>query len=274
MYFIRKKKHQRDQEAGLIFHWRGFRKHHLGKFIALMMACLFFAFSVYAIRIEGIKAPLVSKQEGVVIMLDEDNPHCQSLLLEVEERSPFPVRWDPVTDKDVLLRVDEEKGLLQGELWNYEMRLEPLPEKKSSQLLTSIVDSYDEMRGAAYRGRWRQSAAAGGIMEPGDLWIRARLEVSGDLESRIPEPEMVMPGDLISDDGYGQVYRFQLGLDESGAVTTCIPLPGGTTDITKITSRQKILAAWLRAQRFQPADEETSGVATGQLELQIEALRQ
>ena len=242
--------------------------------IALMMACLLFAFSVYAIKIEVIKTPLLSKQEGVVIMLDQNNPHCQALMLEVEERSPFPARWDPVSDKDVLTRVDDEKNLLQGRLWSYEMTLEALPEDKPSNQLISIIDSYDALRGAAYVDRWHQSGMVGGVIEPGGLLIRARVLAMGDLESRISENELVMRVDLVADDGYGQVYRFQLGLDESGFVSSCMPLPGGTTDVTKITTRQKKLAAWLRTQRFKSADKKTEGLVTGQLELQIEAMRQ
>lgn len=273
MYFTRKKKHERDQEAGLIFHWRGFRKHHLGKMIALLAVCLFFAFSAYAIKIEGIKAPLLSKKKGVVIMLNESDPHCQSLMLQFEERSPFPVRWDPVSDQEVLMRVNEEKALLQGTLWEYKLALKPMPEDKSSNGLASIVDAHDALWGGVYN-QWIKADAVSELVMPRNLLIKARVLTTGKLESRVLGEELALPLDLVSDDGFGQVFRFQIGLDASGFVVTCVPLPGGTTDVTKITDRQKKLAAWIRSQRFGAAEQESTGIVAGQLELQIEVIRE
>jgi len=273
MYFIRKKKHERDQEAGLIFHWRGFRKHHLGKIVALLLVSVFFALSVYAVRIESIKAPLLSKKEGVVIMLNENDLNCQALMLQVEEHSPFPVRWDPALDEEVLMRVNEEKSLLQGELWDYKVVLKPLPEDKSSDELVSIVDSYDGLWGKIYN-QWRQAELVSSVIAPADLIVRARVVAAGDLKHRISGDELALPVDLVADDDFGQVFRFQMGLDELGFVSTCIPLPGGTTDVAKITARQKKLAAWIRSHQFRSAEQGTTGLVTGQLELQIEVIRE
>ena len=273
MYFIRRKKHERDQEAGLIFHWRGFRKHHFGKIIALLLGCVFFGFSVYAIKVESIKAPLLSKKQAVVIMLNEDDPFCQALMLQIEDQSPFPARWDPVTDKEVLHRVNEGGSLLQGKLWDYNMGLKPLPEEQTSDELASIIGSYDALRGKANSG-WYQAGIHGGIIARSDLLIKARVHVTGDLKPRISKVQLALPPDLIADEDFGQTFRFQLGLDEAGFVNTCIPLPGGSTDVTKITEREKKVAAWLRTLRFSSAEQATSGWATGQLELQIEANRE
>ena len=66
MFFRRKRKQKRDREAGLVFHWRGAKKHHLGKFIALMIAVSCFGFAAYALRIEGLEQPLVSKRTALV----------------------------------------------------------------------------------------------------------------------------------------------------------------------------------------------------------------
>lgn len=272
MYFIRRKKHKRDQEAGLIFHWRGFRKHHVGKIIALLLGFVFFAFSVYAIKIEGMKSPLLSKKQAVVIMLNEDDPYCQALMLQVEDRSPFPARWDPVSDKEVMSRINKEKELLQGKLWDYNMGLKPLPEDKSSDGLASIIDSYDALMGEA-NSHWHQAGVFGGVIMRRDLFIKARVHVTGDLKSRISSVELALPVDLIADEAFGQTFRFQLGLDESGFVSICIPLPGGSTDVTNITDREKKLAAWLRALRFNVAEQTMTGLTMGQLELQIEATR-
>ena len=273
MYFIRKKKHQRDQQAGLIFHWRGFRKHHLGKMIALLVVSGFFAFSVYAIKIDVLKTPLLSKKEGVVIMLDVDDPNCRALLLQVEERSPFPARWDPVMDMDVRHRLDEAQRLLEGGLLNYQMNMQALPEEQLSHGLVSIMDSKHILSGYVQTS-WPQKHAEANVMERKDLFIKAKVHSGGELQTRIAGEELALPADLVTDEGYGQVYRFQLGLDRFGFVSACIPLTGGSRDITKITDRQRKLAAWLRTQRFSPAGSEDKEMVIGQLELQIKALRE
>ena len=86
MYFIRKKKHKRDQDAGLIFHWRGFRKHHSGKIVAMILACGLFAFSVYAIKVETIRSPLQSKREGVVVVVLPDGGGPPPSLVDKEKK--------------------------------------------------------------------------------------------------------------------------------------------------------------------------------------------
>jgi len=96
-----------------------------------------------------------------------------------------------------------------------------------------------------------------------------------------------LPNKLIVEEGYGQIFRFQVALDSAGFVSNCTPLPGGTIDALQITDRQKNLAAWLRAQRFSDDGQDGGeagaeagaggggdGMVVGQLELQIEALSQ
>ena len=88
---------------------------------------------------------------------------------------------------------------------------------------------------------------------------------------------MELPNKLIVEEGYGQIFRFQVALDAAGFVSNCTPLPGGTIDTMQITDRQRNLAAWLRAQRFSDDGQGGGGgdgMVVGQLELQIEALSQ
>ncbi|MBT8043540.1 MAG: hypothetical protein KJO79_01210 [Verrucomicrobiae bacterium] len=273
MYFLRKKRQKRDREAGLIFQWRGARRHHAGKMIAFMVAIGFFAFSVYAIKIDGIKPPLLSMREGVVIMLDKDDPNCQKLMFQIEQRSPFPVRWDPVFDQELMANRAKALEALHGELWQYDPELLPMPDQKPSRELASIIEPSDGLLGGM-SDRWQPSGIA--LIEPplGDLLIRARVRVTGGLESRITQDVLALPVDLVEDDWFGQTFRFYLSLDQSGRVSSCVPLMGGTLDTALITDRQKNLAVWLRQQTFKAKEAGDQGDEFGKLELQIEASRE
>ena len=282
MYFIRKKKHKRDQDAGLIFHWRGFRKHHSGKFVAMILACGLFAFSVYAVKVETIRSPLQSKREGVVVVLSPDDPVVSELLLQVEERSPFPSRWDPAMDEEVTTRISTTRSELEGALWAYEMKLEPLPTMDRTHGLVSITESGSDIFNVM-PDQWRESEARDRFVAGEKPVIRVRVLASSELKSRISGDQLELPNKLIVEEGYGQIFRFQVALDSAGFVSNCTPLPGGTIDALQITDRQKNLAAWLRAQRFSDDGQDGGeagaggggdGMVVGQLELQIEALSQ
>jgi len=271
MYFLRKKKHERDQDAGLIFHWRGFRKHHSGKFIAMLLACAFFAFSVYAVKVETLRSPLESKREGVVIMLNPDDPAVRGLLLQVEDKSPFPSRWDPATDEEVANRISAKRGELDGSLWSYEIQLQPLPTIDRSPSLISITQSASELFDVM-PNHWQKSAAVEGFVARERPVIQVRVVASEQIKPRVAGNKLELPNKLIVDEGYGQIFRFQIALDAAGFVSNCTPLPGGTIDSIKTTERQRNLAAWLRAQRFSDGGEGAPEMVAGQLELQIEAL--
>jgi hypothetical protein len=271
MLFLRKKRQKRDQEAGLIFQWRGSRKHHIGKILALMIAVGCFAFSVYALKIESIKPPLLSKREGVVIMLNEDDPNCRKLMMQIEGKSPFPVRWDPVFDRGTLARIEGGVEVLVGEQWQYHAELVPMPAEKPPRGLASIIEPRDGLLGRVMND-WSEGNSDAVEDVLGDLFIRARVLAGGSIKTRLPGDELPIPADLVADDSFGQSFRFLLELDSAGVVQSCLPLLGGTMDAVKTTDRQKKLAAWLRTQRFKESDHD--GVATGQLELQIEASRE
>ena len=46
MFFLRHKRQRRDQGAGLVFRWRGARRHRIGQVMALVVTGSFFAFFV------------------------------------------------------------------------------------------------------------------------------------------------------------------------------------------------------------------------------------
>lgn len=277
MHFLRKNRQKRDRDAGLVFHWRGARKYYLGKVMALIMAVGLFSFAVYALKIEGLKPPLMPNREGVVIMLNEDDPYCRNLMMQVEERSPFPVRWDPAYDAGSMARIKGGVEKIVGAVWQYDAELLPQPVDKEEDDLASIIEPGRGLLGGMVdnwgRGGSMATVDEGVELPDGELVISMRVRAGGSLGGRFSGDELPMPVDLVEEDWLGQSFRFMLRVDEDGTVRDCLPLTGGTVDVVKMTNRQKTLAAWLRGQRFKRSGV-GGGDAVGEVELQIEAMRE
>ncbi|BDS05949.1 hypothetical protein NT6N_09890 [Oceaniferula spumae] len=272
MFFLSKRRQKRDQEAGLIFRWRGARKHHTGKLLALMIATGFFAFSVYAIRIDGEKTPLVSKRTASVFFISEDDPNYQNLLVQIEEKSPFPRRWDPAYDKDTMARISAQTDLLAGKTWKYEPELVALPREQDGRALPSIVDPEEGLLGDIAK-TWELSVDESGGQAEGDLYVLARINADSNIQKRLQQKSPVLPRALVAEEWFGQSFRFMIGIDAKGIVRGCVSLSGEGLEAVKPSEKQKLLSAWLRSQRFLPVDSDQP-VVIGVLELQIEALRE
>ncbi|MGB2403082.1 MAG: hypothetical protein ACPIA7_06685, partial [Akkermansiaceae bacterium] len=208
---------------------------------------------------------------GVVILLRPDDPIVRDLLLQVEYKSPFPSRWDPAIDKEVAARISMARDELEDPLWSYEIQLQPLPDVDRSPSLISITQSAPELFDVMPR-HWQEPAVTQEFEASESPVIQVRVVASEQLKPRIVGNKLELPNKLIIDEGYGQIFRFQIALDAAGFVSNCTPLPGGTVDTIKITDRQRDLASWLRAQRFTEGGDEAPPMVVGQLELQIDAL--
>ena len=269
MYFFSKKKQKRDRDAGLVFHWRGAKKHHLGKLIALMVAASCFGFVAYAVRIEGPKQPLVSKRTGTIIMLNEDDPLCRRLMLQIEEKSPFPSRWDPAHDAPTRERVSVMAESVMGKAWEYRPELRKLPPRseKSTRLASILEPNAGLVTGMMQT--WRQDLNTSDTPVAADLFVRGAVLAKSSLSERLIQSEWKLPANLVAEDWFGQSFRFMLGVDEHGIVRSCVPLPGGSTGAIRATDRQKKFAVWIRSQRFKSTEQ--LGIVFGELQLQIEA---
>lgn len=272
MFFLSKKRQKLDQDAGLIFRWRGARKYHTGKLIALMITIGFFAFSVYAIRIGGTQTLLVSKRTASVFMINEDDPACRNLLVQIEERSPFPRRWDPAYDDETMSRVSQGTDQLAGKTWNYQPLLEPLPSEDPEPILPSIAEPDATLLGGMTR-TWEVADTGNSGQERGELFVRAKITGDSSIQKRLPIKSQGLPQELIAEEWFGQTFRFLIGIDSKGVVRGCIPLSAETLEAVKPSDKQKLLAAWLRIQRFLPSAPEQP-TTIGVLELEIEALRE
>lgn len=273
MFFVSKKKQRRDQGAGLVFRWRRARRHHAGKVLAMLLTLGFFGFAAYAIQVEGLRNPLQTKRTSVVVMLTDDDPNCQWLLLQVEERAPFPLRWDPASDPETMGRVKAATSLLEGRVWDYRPSMAQLPENEERLTLPSIVESgsrlFLDTVDTSNRALDEDDSSPGRLR--GDLRVRAQVVADPEIRGRLPSGEFPLPRDLIADEWFGHSFRFLLGIDALGVVRGCLPLSGGSLEVVKPTEQQKFLAAWLRRTTFKASDHDESGVKIGVLELHIEA---
>lgn len=268
MFFRRIKKQRKDQGAGLVFRWRGARRHHAGKFLALFITSSLFAFAAYALRVEGMRAPLLTKRTGEVVMLNEDDPHCQDLMLQVEDQSPFLFRWDPAYDGLSMGRITAAVDHLSGGVWGYQPAMVSLPAGVILKPLPSIVGEGRRVFPSAVSVSVNDGGVAGvddGF--GGDVQVVAKISGSKELLARLHTRSLPLAEGLIADEWYGQSFRFLCGIDSSGVVRGCLPLSGGNMEVAKPT--QKLLAAWLRRTSFKVSDDDRPVI--GILELQIEA---
>jgi hypothetical protein len=277
MFLLRKKKQRRDQGAGLVFRWRGAGGRHMGKMMAFALTCGFFGFSAYALRVEGLRSPLLSKQTAQVVMLNDGDPHCQRLLEQVENRSPFPPRWDPAFDVQTMMRIFDAVGALDGPIWEYRPAMEQYASDDASDAdggmlgLPSVLEkdagffsgSVDVWSGVAGEN------ASSGRNTSDHPRVSVKVVADCGIQKRLPSGELLLPDDLMADEWFGQSFRFLVGIDSLGVVRGCLSLSGGSMEVAKPTEKQKMLAAWLRRMTFKPSDHDT--LVIGVLELQIEA---
>ena len=199
MYFLRHKKLSRDRGAGLVFRWRGAKRHHTGKIVALLLTVGFFAFSAYALRVEGLRQPLLTQRQGELVILNEENPFCQKLMFQIEDRSPFPVRWDPAFDFDTMGRLGEATALLDGGVWDYQPELVAMPEQQATMALPSIFEG----RGVFFSntGRLWQDLSDDSMQTSAGLGAAVRVAalIVADKEIRelLPEAGLLLPADLL-----------------------------------------------------------------------------
>jgi len=273
MLFFQKKKIMRDRGHGLVFRWRRARRHQMGKLLALVLTSFVFGVVVYAVKVEGLREPLLTRMTGEVAFLNGDTDYGRDLLLQVENRSPFPARWDPAFDEGTMRRVERGVEELEGPVLAVRSSLLPLPvihrkaglpsvTAEQSSYFTGSVDDWQA---------WSHFDLLATDAVLSDLQIRVKVKADEGLERRLPAGELLLSDQLISDDFYGLSFRFLVGVDSVGVVRGCLPLSGGSMEVSKPTEKQRLLAAWLRRVMFRPQDERS--IMIGVIELQIQAER-
>jgi len=270
MFFRSNRRRKRDQEAGLIFRWRGAKKHHAAKLVALVVTSGLFAFSVHAIRIDGGQEIPLSKRTGTVFIINEDDPSCYQLLLQIEERSPFPSRWDPAYDPDTIGRITKGADLLAGYSRTYDPELAVLPVSEAKLKLPSVIKPDSALLGNGMK-TWELNEEFPQAPR-GNVFVLARITADKEFAPRLGRVNRHLPQALVAEEWYGQVFRFLISIDEKGVVGDCLSLSGESLEALKPSAKEKLMAGWLRRQKFEPAIGEP--MRRGVVELQIEALQE
>lgn len=267
MFFSRKKKLLKDREAGLIFNWRQSRGYQLGKISSLIMSALIFVFALYALKVKTVQPSVELKREGVVTMVDPEDPRNQGLMMHISRNSPFPPRWDPAHDVTHADRVNQKLDDLLGAKSTYDPKLLPMQEEQARDLDVSVIgpDLPEWVAAASDEGGASLKGAAHADM----LNLSVSMRSEGAWAKRIEQSSYVLPHGFLSEESYGQSYEFIVALNSHGSVLSCLPVIGGSMDALKASESQKQLASWFSQQAFLPADD--SAVTVGVVELEVAA---
>lgn len=270
MFFSRKKKLLKDREAGLVFNWRESRGSSFAKIMAFVCVALGFSFVMYALKIDGVRERMLSKREATVEILNADDLNSRGLMTLVEQRSPFPPRWDPAYDLDVSFRVARGLEAMLNDDRSYDAVLQPMPEEEVSDQLVSVIESDGGMFFKGFVNRATENTAA---LEESSELLRLEVFISADevLGGRLLQVSYELPVDWISRDAFGQAYQFVVGLDSDGEVISCLPAVGGSVDSVKPAESQRQLGEWLRNLDFEP--NKKASMVVGLLELELRASR-
>ncbi|MGJ8676540.1 MAG: hypothetical protein ACSHX0_03390 [Akkermansiaceae bacterium] len=269
MFISRKKKQLRDHEAGLVFNWRGVQGYKLGKFLALLMTLLVFAFMLYSVKVEGVMPAMSSVREVSVTMIDETDPMSRNLMMLVEERSPFLPRWDPAYDSDVYSRIDQGVERLIAKKKIYNSELLSLPQALKTEDAPSLI-TLDEGFSIDKVYDWGVRDTLISPNSPYHVELELRMKTGDRLADRVEQDSYILPDGFVDADVFGQSFVFLVGIDDSGEVVSCFPALGGSLDLFKPSDTHKLLAGWLRQQTFKPLENTSEGGTwVGHVELQI-----
>ena len=267
MFFSRKKKLLRDRQAGLAFHWRGGQDFQSPKVISLIITSVVFAAALYAVKITSIRPPVIPLREGSVVMINHDDPHSQKLIMQVEHLSPFVARWDPALSPSVLKRIKEKAKSFIDPSTPYEAPLMPLPHEVEPDRLAALYDHNTEL--FIFNDKKIQAAPSSQGGASTDVSVSALFTLHGNIKGRLLQDSYVLPEFLITEDVYGQSFKFVLALDTKGHVYSCLPVTGSALASNKPTAYQKLIASWLKLQKFEPV--ESKELVVGELIVRIVA---
>lgn len=253
----------------MVFRWRGARKHHMGKFLALAIAVAIFAFAIPAVQLEELKTPVVSQSTASVIYIDEDSPLSRELVMQIWDKSPFPPRWDPAQDPETLQRVLATSDAISPRVHSYSPTLVPMPISTENDNLPSTVNPNAPLlpSRAAF---WKSIAQSNDeTTAPEAVQAMFVMNTSAALRERLPKNMTLPPAHLVTEEWLGQTFRFILTLTPRGTVGSVFPVQGGTLDEGQLSESQKALLTWIKAQHFTPH----TSASTGTIELQLKAIQ-
>lgn len=252
MLFSRKKKQQRDRDAGLVFCWRGQGGNRGGLILALLIASGIYAAAFWGLSLSFKSTPSEPNQSAKILLLDDLS---SEMALWVDQNSPFPVRWDPQRDSAhegrVLAALDETLQSMTSPMSPWR-KMPELPESVSTPRLIEA--------GSVQLGNLPEVELTNDDVKYLELTVV--MDAFGDFRKRLPA-EVGDLGVSIPKQEYGSSLRFAVTLNALGEVIFCAPVDWESSDYARGIEN------WVRVQKFRPLKGRAADV--GEITIRVEA---
>jgi len=237
--FSRKKKIQRDRNAGLVFHWRGgYAGNTGGLTLAIILATSIFALGMLGIKVYVNSATPPSRYRAEIIRVTHIDP---SLRWHLERNSPHLNPWNSSQDELELIKVREKMyaaidATRENQLqWNTVALAEP-------SLATPRIYEEGKVRIPSLA---RHHLANEGTEDPAVVkWSFILGATDKKVIPRLPELKEY-PANVQSLENYqGKTLKFTVNVNAKGEVVSCLPLEWNAD------AEAKLIENWLNTLQF------------------------
>ncbi len=236
MIFSRQKKLQRDRNAGCVFCWRGGQGGNRGGLLlAILFASGLFAFAFWGISLDFKSSKPQTRKFAKILLLDELSTE---MALWVDQNSPFPSRWDPKSDKNHQIRVEDALEVTFQTMTEPPSPWREMPTVQVPVTVPKLIEPGIVELGSL--PKLKKTAQKPSVVE-----LVITLKALGAFSQR--EPRFISAMNIpIPQQAYGSALRFALAINPAGDVVYCAPVEWGES------SYAKNIENWLRVQKFKP----------------------
>ena len=252
MLFTKKKKLQRDRDAGLVFRWRGgYRSNIGGSTIAFLLTSMLFAGAFLLLNIYLKSSAVPSKYRASMVQLGQVDSQLEWWM---ERNSPGLPMWESNGDEKSVTRVkillENELNLSDDPIYKYEdVDLRQL-QINEQRYYTVDAPSLPSLEGF-------QSGKIVEDIQPLDWQLT--VTSTGELNDRLPAG--LEYGGWIPESWRGLSVKFIIAVDAKGSVMTATPVEWETDDVVKNIEN------WIYTITFKPKARNADDITTGILDL-------
>lgn len=243
MIFSRKKKIQRDRDAGLVFRWRGGHATNIGGgTLALFLTAATFAGGFLLLNIYAKPNAVPSRYRASMIQLGEVDDR---FTWWVERNSPPILQWSDESDEESISRVSEllisEINSRQHQSVGYQ-DIEIQEVETAEDLMYSIHS--DTLPSIERLKKELGTTEDPGVANLGIVKWGVDISAGGGLKGRLP-------GGLVYDDDLplawrGGVVKFSIAIDGKGKILAVNPVDRSDSDVVRGFEN------WLHSVTFKP----------------------
>ncbi|GAA5495278.1 hypothetical protein Rhal01_01453 [Rubritalea halochordaticola] len=238
MFLSRRKKLTRDREAGMVFRWRGgLAGNRGGMTLAIFLTGGIFTLAFVGLNINVRKSKPLQRRVAKIMLVPEND---ERLSLWVDQKSPFPARWDPADDQEHLQRVEDELTLALATSSIRETEWREMPASQQRLTSPSIFKVAEQVLPELSKGERE-------LVPEAPIKLQLDTEMLGDLAKRRPTQIEAFEQDIPAEE-FGKQFRWFISLDREGNVVYLAPVEPGNGEFSKL------LENWLRGLKFKAAD--------------------